>query len=100
MKGERHETYLKTGVMLMALTAVVFAVDTKTDYDHSTDFTRYHSFAWKEAKRADGVVANSLVLSRIQTAVAEKLGTPVSCIEISPRRLPAKYLMRVNPSFE
>jgi Protein of unknown function (DUF3738) len=44
---------LVTGVMLLALTTMVWAVDTKTDYDHSADFTKYRSFAWKAPKVFD-----------------------------------------------
>ena len=64
---------LVTGVLILALAIVALAVDTKTDYDHSADFTKYHTFAWKAPKSANGVVANPLVLSRIETAVAELL---------------------------
>jgi hypothetical protein len=63
------------GVLVLALGAVGLAVDTKTDYDRSADFTKYRSFDWKAPKSANGVVANSLVLSRIETAVREQLGT-------------------------
>jgi hypothetical protein len=61
---------LVTGVLILALAIVALAVDTKTDYDHSADFTKYHTFVWKAPKSANGVVANTLVLSRIETAVA------------------------------
>src|SRR5262245_15460634 len=65
---------LVTGVVFLALTAVAIAVDTKTDYDHSADFSKFQTFAWKPAKpENNGVVTNSLVLSRIHDAVAEEL---------------------------
>jgi hypothetical protein len=67
---------LVTGVVFLALTAVAIAVDTKTDYDHSVDFSKFQTFAWKAAKpenNGNGVVTNSLVLSRIHDSVAEEL---------------------------
>src|SRR5215510_1180816 len=67
---------LVTGVVFLALTAVAIAVDTKTDYDHSADFSKFRTFAWKAAKpdnNGNGVVTNSLVLSRIHDSVAEEL---------------------------
>ena len=67
---------LLTGVMLLAIGAVGLAVDTKTDYDRSTNFANYHSFGWKAPKTpGNEVVSNSLVLSRIRDAVAENLSS-------------------------
>jgi hypothetical protein len=64
---------LATGVLILALGAIALAVDTKTDFDRSADFTKYQSFAWKAPKAANGVVSNSLVMSRIQAAAGEQL---------------------------
>jgi uncharacterized protein DUF4136 len=65
---------LVAGVVFLALSAVAIAVDTKTDYDHSVDFSKYRTFAWKAATpENNGVVTNSLVLSRIHDSVAEEL---------------------------
>ena len=65
---------LVIGVVFLALSAVAIAVDTKTDYDHSANFSKFKTFAWKSAKpENNGVVTNSLVLSRIHDSVAEEL---------------------------
>jgi hypothetical protein len=65
---------LVTGVVFLALSAVAIAVDTKRDYDHSVDFSKFRTFAWKAANpESNGVVTNSLVLSRIHDAVSEGL---------------------------
>src|ERR1043165_3244879 len=66
---------LATGVLILGLAAVAQAIDTKTDYDHSANFSQYHTFDWKAPKVANGVVRNSLVMSRIQGAAAEQLAS-------------------------
>src|ERR1041385_3340891 len=61
-------------ISLLFLATVAVAADTKTDYDHSVDFKKFHTFTFKEPKRdANGVVNNSLVMSRIREAVSEQL---------------------------
>ena len=48
----------------------------KTDYDHSTDFSRYHSFAWKTSRNeANGLADNSLVQDRVEGAVNRQLAS-------------------------
>jgi hypothetical protein len=65
---------LTIGSMFLLFVSVAAAADTKTDYDHGVNFSKYHTFAWKNpASAANGVVANSLVLSRIHSAVNEKM---------------------------
>jgi len=59
--------------LFIGVTAAI-AADTKTDYDHSVDFRKFHTFAWRTAKPdGNGVVNNSLVMSRIQEAIGEQL---------------------------
>jgi hypothetical protein len=66
---------LGTGVLFLTFAALAFANDTKTDYDHSADFSKYETFAWKAPKTGNEVVSNSLVMSRIREAVSEQLGS-------------------------
>src|SRR5262245_5520291 len=66
-------TIILTGCVFLTLTAGAFA-STKTDYDHSVNFEKYQTFAWKiYGMPADGIVNNSIVASRIQNAVDEQL---------------------------
>src|SRR5262245_15493233 len=68
--------FLVTGVMVLLFGGAALAVDTKTDYDHSADFSKYRSFAWKAPGHASNeIVNNSLGMSRIRAAVAEQLGS-------------------------
>src|SRR5262245_740539 len=69
------------GAMVLMLASVGFA-DTKMDYDHSVNFYKYKTYAWKELPVGDDIVSNSLVLKRIRDAVDETL--------------PFKGLRRVN----
>jgi hypothetical protein len=58
----------------LMLTAGAFAASAKTDYDHSVNFEKYSTFAWKNyGARSNGIVNNSIVASRIQNAVNEQL---------------------------
>jgi hypothetical protein len=66
---------LATSALILTLGAVALAIDTKTDYDRSADFAQYRTFAWKAPRAANGVVSNDLVMSRIQAAAGEQLGT-------------------------
>jgi len=63
---------LSIGAIVLALASTSLA-DTKTDYDHGSNFLKYQTFAWREPSSATSVVRNSLVLSRIQEAVNERL---------------------------
>src|SRR5262245_1945325 len=59
--------------VFLTLTAGAFA-STKTDYDHSINFEKYQTFAWKNyARPGNGIVNNSIVASRLQNAVDEQL---------------------------
>ena len=65
---------LLAGVMFLMISAsAALALDTKTDYDRSTNFSKYHTFAWRLDKDTDRVVENSIVLSRIQEAATTQL---------------------------
>jgi hypothetical protein len=63
---------LSIAAIVLALASISFA-DTKTDYDHGVNFYKYRTYAWKEPSPDTGIVRNSLVLSRIEGAVNEKL---------------------------
>src|SRR5262245_49820495 len=63
---------LAFGVFL-TLTAGAFA-STETDYDHSVNFEKYQTFAWRNDRMpANGIVNNSIIKSRLQRAVDEQL---------------------------
>jgi Domain of unknown function (DUF4136) len=80
---------LSIGAIVLALASISIA-DTKTDYDHGINFLKYRTYAWKEPSSATSVVRKSLVLSRIQEAVKEKLSEKGS----SPGRSESRYLPR------
>src|SRR5262245_60340984 len=66
-------TMVLAGCVFLTLTAGAFA-STKTDYDHSVNFERYQTFAWKNDRiAANGLANNSIVASRIRNAVDEQL---------------------------
>jgi hypothetical protein len=65
---------LLSGVILLMISASLVFADTKTDYDHSVNFNKYRTFAWKIDKESDDIVENSLVISRIQDAANRQLG--------------------------
>ena len=70
----RAVAVLVVGCGFLTLTAGAFAVTAKTDYDHSVNFEKYRTFAWKDYEtRRSGIVNNSIVASRIQNAVNEQL---------------------------
>jgi hypothetical protein len=61
------------GAMVLFFVSVGFA-DTDVDYDHSVNFANYHTFAWRTSpSQGNDIVNNSLVLSRIHSAVNEKM---------------------------
>jgi Domain of unknown function (DUF4136) len=64
---------LLAGVTFLMISVSVAFADTKTDYDHSVNFNKYQTFAWKTDKNNDAIVANSIVLSRIQDAATMQL---------------------------
>lgn len=60
--------------VFLTLTTAALAVDAKTDYDHSVNFEKYRTFAWKNyGTPANGIINNSLVAARLQSAVNEQL---------------------------
>ena len=60
--------------VFLTLTAAAFAVDAKTDYDHSVNFGKYRTFAWKNyGTPSNGIVNNSIVAARTQTAINTQL---------------------------
>jgi hypothetical protein len=67
-------TMILVSCAFLTLTAGAFAASTKTDYDHSVNFEKYQTFAWKNyGTPANGIVNNSIVAARIQNAVNEQL---------------------------
>src|SRR5262245_13939054 len=70
----RAFTLVVVGCGFLTLTGGAFAMSAKTDYDHSVNFENYRTFAWKNYRMpANGIVNNSIVESRIQSAVDEQL---------------------------
>src|SRR5262249_48854657 len=64
---------MAAGAMVLLFVSVGFA-DTDVDYDHSVNFANYHTYAWKASpSQGNDIVNNSLVLSRIHSAVNEKM---------------------------
>jgi hypothetical protein len=45
----------------------------KTDYDHSAQFERYHTFAWRTPRPTNAIVQNSLLDSRVKNDVAREM---------------------------
>lgn len=64
---------LSAAVLLLAPIALLAAV--KTDWDHSVNFERYRTFAWKASppSPSNGMINNSLVDKRIREAVDQQL---------------------------
>jgi hypothetical protein len=54
--------------LTLVLTAVSFAQDVKSDYDHSADFGQYKTFSWEKVQTKD-----PLVVDRIKDAVNSAL---------------------------
>ena len=66
-------TVILASCVFLTLTAGAFA-STKTDYDHSVNFEKYQTFAWKNyVKPGTGIVNNSIVASRLENAVNAQL---------------------------
>jgi hypothetical protein len=65
---------MAAGAMVLLFVSVGLA-DTDVDYDHGVNFAKYHTYAWRTAPSHDNndLVNNSLVLSRIHSAVNEKM---------------------------
>jgi len=64
-------TVILATCVFLTLTAGAFA-STKTDYDHSVNFEKYQTFAWKTYK-SGSIVNNSIVASRLENAVNAQL---------------------------
>ncbi len=45
--------YVSPIVLLAAASSSAFAANVRTDYDHSANFTQYHSYSWGQVKTAD-----------------------------------------------
>jgi hypothetical protein len=54
--------------LALVLTAVSFAQDVKTDYDHSANFSQYKTFSWQKVQTKD-----PLLVDRIKDAVNSAL---------------------------
>ena len=67
-------TLLGMGMFLL-LVSTAFAVDTKTDYDHSANFANIRTYAFRSSGQPESIVNNSLVRSRVHTAVGEALSS-------------------------
>jgi len=71
---KRLTTVLLGCVLALSLATSAFAVEAKTDYDHSINFQKYRTFAWKNYGTAPrGVINNSIAAARLQNAVNEQL---------------------------
>src|SRR5579862_5765894 len=46
--------------VMAAGAALLYAADVKTDYDHSTDFGRYHTYSWIKAEASDSLWADRI----------------------------------------
>jgi hypothetical protein len=55
----KHKVWLLSAVTAGAA-ALLFAADVKTDYDHSTDFGRYHTYSWIKAQASDSLWADRI----------------------------------------
>ncbi len=55
-------------VTLLFASAISFAQDVKTDYDHHANFSQYHTYSWQKVQ-----TSNPLWESRIQSAVDRDL---------------------------
>lgn len=56
------------GLSLAIISALAYAQDVKTDYDHHANFSQYHTYYWQKVKTTD-----PLWESRIQDAVNREL---------------------------
>jgi hypothetical protein len=54
--------------LVLVLTAVSFAQDVKSDYDHSANFSQYKTFSWQKVQTKD-----PLLVDRIKDAVNSSL---------------------------
>src|SRR5262245_37165577 len=60
--------------LMAASVGSAYAITANSHYDHSVNFEKYHTFAWKNsAQSATGIVNNSIVVSRIENSINEKL---------------------------
>jgi uncharacterized protein DUF4136 len=58
---------LAAGLLLLSAT-IVLAGNVRTDYDHSADFSKYHTYSWGKV-----TASNPFFVSRIQQAVDQQL---------------------------
>jgi Domain of unknown function (DUF4136) len=60
------------GAFLLIMTAPVLAQQTYADYNHSTDFTQFHTYAWGQGPNPNQI-ANSFLAQTAQSAVNTQL---------------------------
>jgi hypothetical protein len=46
---------LRYAIPLMAAGLCILWADTKVDYDHNADFSRYHTYSWIKAEAGDSL---------------------------------------------
>ncbi len=56
------------GALLLGSSSIALADNVKTDYDHSVDFSQYHSYSWGQVKTSD-----PFYVDRIKQAVDQQL---------------------------
>lgn len=59
---------LLTGALLLGATASAFADNVRTDYDHSANFSQYHTYSWGNVQTSD-----PFYVSRIKQGVDKQL---------------------------
>jgi hypothetical protein len=52
---------LPCSVLAVAAAGLLLAANVKTDYDHSADFGRYHTYSWLSAKATDSLWQDRIV---------------------------------------
>jgi hypothetical protein len=61
---------LMASVILLAAVVACSTLSTSADYNRSTDFSKYRTWAWRD----QGTIKDPLVAQRVETAVANELG--------------------------
>src|SRR5712691_6611066 len=79
-KGElmnaQRTIFASVGAMLLFATAS-FAQQVKTDYDRSTDFSRYKTYSWEKVQTQDPLWVNR-IKEAVNMALTAKGWTPVA----------------------
>lgn len=63
---------LTIGILLLLIARPVSAQQTYVDYNHSTDFTQFHTYAWGKGANPNQI-ANSFLAQTVQSAVNSQL---------------------------